>query len=44
MEGGGYMGDLEVDERLFKMDINESECKGIDWMQLAHDRVLWRAT
>jgi hypothetical protein len=38
------MGNLEVNGRLYKIDINESECKCIDWMQLAHDRVLLRAT
>jgi hypothetical protein len=25
-----------------KMDIREIDCKGLDWFQLAQDRVQWR--
>jgi hypothetical protein len=26
-----------------KVDIQEVECRGIDWIELAHDRDRWRA-
>jgi hypothetical protein len=25
------------------MDINDTQCQSVDWIQLAHDRVQWRA-
>jgi hypothetical protein len=43
VEGRGYMGEPDVDGMLFKMDIKESECEGIDWIQFAQDWVQWRS-
>ena len=38
------LGDLGVDGRNnIKMDIQEVGCGGVDWIELAQDRDMWRA-
>ena len=38
-----YLGDPGVDGDNIKMDQQEVECGGIDWIELAEDRNRWQA-
>jgi len=38
-----YLGDPEVDGRYTKMDLQEVEYGGMDWIELAQDRDRYRA-
>jgi hypothetical protein len=35
-------GDSSLEDNI-KTDLKEGSCKGMDWIQLAHDRVQWQA-
>ena len=37
------MGDPGIDGDNIKIDLQELGCEGMDWIELAQDRVRWRA-
>jgi hypothetical protein len=38
-----HSGNFGIDEDNIKMDHNEIRCEGVEWIQLAQDRVQWQA-
>jgi hypothetical protein len=38
-----HVGDLRLGEIHFKIGPREMRCEGVDWIQLAQERVHWRA-
>jgi hypothetical protein len=41
LKGRYHLEDLDRDERILKVYVNETGCKGVKWINLAHDKENW---